>query len=117
MVMGLIRPDAGHVFFHEEEISSLPVHEKSAARHGLSCSRTFDLSFSIREDNILCILENSSLEPLWRQNRLEELLEELHLAPLAKKKAGCFLEENADVRNHSRISYTTLFSSSRRTFC
>ena len=39
------------------------------------------------EQNILCILETLSISRQERKRRLEELLEELHLTPLAKKKA------------------------------
>jgi len=40
------------------------------------------------EENILCILENLPLSKIERKQRLEELLNELHLEPLAKKRAG-----------------------------
>jgi lipopolysaccharide export system ATP-binding protein len=88
MIMGLIRPDSGSVFFEGNEITSIPVHKRARLGMGyLAQEPTVFRSLSV-EKNILCILETLPLSKKERNVRLEELLEELNLTKLAKKLAG-----------------------------
>lgn len=87
MTVGLIQPDGGQVIFNGIDVTKAPVHER--ARMGLgylaqepSVFRTLSV-----EDNIMCILESLPISKKERQKRLQELLGELHLTQLAKKKA------------------------------
>ncbi len=88
MTVGLIRPDGGQVFFGHQDVTHAPIHIRAQMGMGyLSQEPSVFRSLTV-EDNILCILENMSLTKAQRKQRLEELLAELHLEPLAKKKAG-----------------------------
>lgn len=87
MTVGLIKPDSGQVIFNGKDVTRLKMHER--ARMGLgylaqepSVFRTLSV-----EDNIMCILESLPLTKKERGQRLNELLGELHLTPLAKKMA------------------------------
>lgn len=86
MTIGLIRPDEGEVFFKEKQITHLAVHERAQLGFGyLAQEPSVFRSLSV-EDNILCILQTQKLPD--QKKRLEELLEELHLAHLRKKIAA-----------------------------
>ncbi len=87
MIVGLIRPDDGKVFLDEEEITSLPMHKRARGGIGYLSQEPSIFRKLTVEENILAILETLKI-PLWeRKRRLDSLLEELDLTPLAKSKA------------------------------
>ena len=87
MTVGLIKPDGGKVFFNETDVTAAPMHKRARMGMGyLAQEPSIFRSLSV-EDNILCILESLKLSRGERMARLDELLSELHLVPLAKKKA------------------------------
>ncbi len=87
ITMGLIRPDDGHVFFRGKEITDIPIHERAHLGMGYLAQEPSVFRNLSVEDNILCILETLPLTKAQRLARLQELLSELHLEKLAKKKA------------------------------
>ena len=87
MVVGIIKPDKGNVVFDNEEITALPIHERSRLGIGyLAQERSVFRKLTVAE-NIMAILETLPLSPGQRKKRLEELLAELNIAHLAKSKA------------------------------
>ncbi len=87
MITGLIKPNGGSVFFKGEDISHQPMFKR--ARRGIgylaqepSIFRKLSVS-----DNIMAILETLDLTAQERRERLEKLLNDLELTPLAKQKA------------------------------
>ena len=88
MAVGLIRPDEGEVFFKGENVTRLPVHKRAQMGLGYLAQEPSVFRFLSVEDNILCILETLPLSKRERLSRLSELLEELHLGHLRKKKAA-----------------------------
>ena len=88
MVMGLIRPEKGEIFFKGEEVTYKPVHLRARMGMGyLAQDPSVFCDLSV-ENNILCILETLPISRIEKRKRLHELLEELHLTPLAKKRAS-----------------------------
>lgn len=87
MIVGLIRPDDGSVTFNEECVTALPVHMRARMGMGYLAQEPSVFRNLTVEENILCILECLNLTKQQRKQRLEELLEELHLTKLAKKMA------------------------------
>ncbi|MBP7074215.1 MAG: LPS export ABC transporter ATP-binding protein [Rhabdochlamydiaceae bacterium] len=88
MTMGLIHPDDGKVLFKGHDATSLPIHKRAQLGMGyLAQEPSIFRSLSV-EENILCILETCSLTAQQKKEKLNELLHELHLEPLAKKKAA-----------------------------
>lgn len=88
MAVGLISPDSGKVIFNGKNVTALPIHKRAKMGMGyLSQEPSVFRSMTV-EDNLLCILESMPLSRKERYARLEELLEELHLTSLAKKKAA-----------------------------
>lgn len=87
MTVGLIRPDAGKVVFHNNDVTRMPIHRRAWMGMGYLAQEPSVFRYLTVEQNIACILENLPLTRSERKNRLAELLEELHLAPHAKKRA------------------------------
>ncbi|MCX8155332.1 MAG: LPS export ABC transporter ATP-binding protein [Verrucomicrobiae bacterium] len=87
MVVGVIRPDAGQIFFEDREISHLAVHQRARLGMGYLTQEPSVFRKLTVEENILAILEVCRLDPVERQTRLKYLLEELDLTPLAKNPA------------------------------
>lgn len=88
MTIGLIRPDAGRVIFNGQEITHMPMHERAHLGMGYLAQEPSVFRQLTVEENILCILEAQPLSKAERKRRLEQLLSELHLEPLAKKMAS-----------------------------
>ena len=87
MTIGLISPDKGDVFFKGKNITHLPIHERAKLGLGYLAQEPSIFRSLTVEENILCILETLPLKKEERKERLEKLLQELHLEHLRKKKA------------------------------
>lgn len=88
MTVGLIRPDDGQVIFRGQDVTYVPMHKRARMGMGyLAQDPSVFRNLSV-EDNILCILESLPLTKQEQKQQLEELLGELHLEHLAKKKAA-----------------------------
>lgn len=87
MTIGLIKPDAGKVYFNGQDVSYLPIHERAKMGMGYLAQEPSVFRHLTVEENILCILETLDMTKSERKQRLSELLNELHLERLAKKKA------------------------------
>lgn len=88
MTMGLVSPDSGFVYFKRKDVTGLPIHERARLGMGYLAQEPSVFRQLTVEENILCILETLPLSPQERKLRLKELLSELHLEKLAKKKAA-----------------------------
>jgi lipopolysaccharide export system ATP-binding protein len=88
ITMGLIRPDKGRLFFREVDITQKPIDERARMGMGYLAQEPSIFRSLTVEENILCILETLPLKKAERYHRLEALLKELNLGPLAKKKAA-----------------------------
>lgn len=88
MTIGLIRPDAGKVLFKDTDVTHYPIHQRARMGMGYLAQEPSVFRSLTVEENILCILEGLALPKKEVKHRLEALLNELHLEPLAKKKAS-----------------------------
>ncbi len=81
MIVGLVPLDQGEIHLDKTDLTRLPMHQR--ARLGLSYlpqEASVFRKLSV-EDNIMAILETQKeLTPAEREQRLEELLQELHVA-------------------------------------
>ena len=87
MIVGLVQPNGGKIFLDGEDISAYPMYRR--ARKGLNYLPQEASVFRklTVEENILAILETLKLDKKQRRERLEALLAELDLTPLAKNYA------------------------------
>ncbi|MCF7851966.1 MAG: LPS export ABC transporter ATP-binding protein [Simkaniaceae bacterium] len=88
MTIGLISPDRGHIFFHEKDVTHMPIHERSKMGMGYLAQEPSIFRHLSVEENILCFLEMRPLTKEEKTEQLKNLLEELNLSHLAKKKAA-----------------------------
>ena len=87
MIVGVVKPDEGHVFFREHELTPLPMHERARLGIGYLTQEPSVFRKLTVEENILAILETCNLKRAEREVRLQYLLEELDLTPIAQSKA------------------------------
>jgi lipopolysaccharide export system ATP-binding protein len=87
MTIGLIRADEGKVLFNGNDVSHSPMHKRAKMGMGYLAQEPSVFRNLTVEQNIMCILESLSINKVERKRRLAELLDELRLEPLAKKKA------------------------------
>lgn len=87
MIVGLIPPDKGKIIFDQQDITRFPIHKRSRFGIGyLSQEKSIFRKLTV-QDNIMSILETLKLSPRERKRRLRDLLNELNIAHLAKKRA------------------------------
>ncbi len=87
MVVGIIAPEKGKIIFDNEDITNLPIHERSRLGIGYLAQESSVFRKLSVEDNIMAILETLPLASNQREKRLKELLNELNIAHLAKSRA------------------------------
>lgn len=86
MILGLINPDGGQIFFDEHNISNLPVYKRARLGIGyLPQEASIFRKLSVGE-NIKAILENRNLDDDEMEVIISELLEEFHIANLRDRK-------------------------------
>lgn len=87
MIVGIIPPDFGQIFFDQGEITKKPIHARCRLGMGyLAQENSIFRKLTVR-DNIMAILETLDISPRERRRRLNSLLEELNIAHLANSKA------------------------------
>ncbi|NJO13317.1 MAG: LPS export ABC transporter ATP-binding protein [Gammaproteobacteria bacterium] len=80
MIVGLIACERGRIFLDDTEITDLPMHRRAQLGVGYLPQEASVFRKLSVADNILAILEtHPSLDATAREERLESLLEELHI--------------------------------------
>jgi len=87
MVMGLIRPDAGHIVFRDVDITHIPMYRRARMGMGYLAQEPSIFRKLTVEENIMAILETLAISRAERRQRCAQLLDELDLARLKKQKA------------------------------
>jgi lipopolysaccharide export system ATP-binding protein len=88
MIIGLVRPDAGSVFFDGADITHLPIHQRARLGLGYLPQEPSVFKDLTVEQNLLTVLEAVEHASDAIEERKQTLLAELGLTPLAKKKAS-----------------------------
>jgi lipopolysaccharide export system ATP-binding protein len=87
MIVGLIAPNAGRILLDGEDITGMPMYRRARRGVGyLSQEPSIFRKLSV-EDNILAILETLPISRREREERLEQLLDELKIKHLRDSKA------------------------------
>jgi lipopolysaccharide export system ATP-binding protein len=87
MIVGLVRPDGGSTYFYNKEVTHQPMYQRARLGMGyLPQEESIFRKLTVKE-NIMAILETTSLNKKERTERCEELLERFGIAHLAKNEA------------------------------
>ncbi len=87
MITGLIKPDAGTVFFRGEDISHSPMYKRARKGIGYLAQEPSIFRKLTVKQNVLAVLEMLDITAQEKKDRLQELLEDLDLTRLANQKA------------------------------
>jgi lipopolysaccharide export system ATP-binding protein len=79
MIVGLVPCDAGRIQLGDEDVTLLPMHRRAQLGLGYLPQEASVFRRLSVEDNVLAILETRDMERAARQERLEQLLEELRI--------------------------------------
>ena len=87
MVVGLIRPNSGWITYGGEDITFLPMYKRARRGIGYLAQESSIFRKLTVEQNIAAILEVLDIPKDERVRRSEQLMEELGISELAKRKA------------------------------
>ena len=107
MITGMIKPDAGKVFLDDEEITKIPMYKRARMGIGYLPQEASIFRRMTVEENILAVLEMTSLDKEARIKKCESLLDELSIDQIRKSKG--FQLSGGERRRNAR--YTSRWSS------
>ena len=86
MITGMIRPTEGSVYLGDEEITDLPMYQRSRRGIGYLAQEPSIFTKLSVEDNIRLVLEMTDFSKSEREERLETLLNDLSITEIRKNK-------------------------------
>lgn len=84
MIVGLIKPNEGKIFLDQEEITELPMYRRAKKGIGYLAQEASVFRKLSVEDNIMAVLEMTSMTKKERQEKVDALLEEFSLTHVRK---------------------------------
>jgi lipopolysaccharide export system ATP-binding protein len=90
MIVGLIKPNDGHIFLDKEEITGLPMYQRAKRGIGYLAQEPSVFRGLSVEENIMAVLEMSKKTKEEQKEKLESLIEEFSLGHV-RKNAGAVL--------------------------
>ena len=84
MITGLIKPNGGKIFIDNEEITDLPMYKRVKKGLGYLAQEASVFRKLSVEDNIMAVMEFSSMTKEERSERLESLIQEFGLQKVRK---------------------------------
>jgi lipopolysaccharide export system ATP-binding protein len=88
MMVGLVKPNEGKVFLDDTDITKLPMYKRAQMGVGYLAQEASVFRTMSVEDNILAVLEMTSLSKKEQQDKCESLLDEFSLQHVRKNKGG-----------------------------
>ena len=86
MITGMIRPTEGSVYVGDDEITDLPMYQRSRRGIGYLAQEPSIFTKLSVEDNIRLVLEMTDFSKSEREERLETLLNDLSITEIRKNK-------------------------------
>jgi lipopolysaccharide export system ATP-binding protein len=87
MIVGLIKPTAGQVFFQNQDVTQMPMYKRARMGMGYLAQEPSIFRRLTVAENVMAILETLPIAAAERRRRLNSLLEELKISHLAKQRA------------------------------
>ncbi|MBI3912251.1 MAG: LPS export ABC transporter ATP-binding protein [Armatimonadetes bacterium] len=88
MVVGLVRPEAGAVFLHGQEVTRLPMYRRARAGIGYLPQEPSAFRRLTVEENLRLVLQLAHVPRKEAEARIERLLAEFSLAHLRRQRGG-----------------------------
>ncbi len=88
MMVGLVKPQAGNVYLDDIDITKLPMYKRAQMGIGYLAQEASVFRTMSVEDNLLSVLEMTSLSKEEQHIRCESLLDEFCLKAVRKNKGG-----------------------------
>jgi lipopolysaccharide export system ATP-binding protein len=88
MIVGLIKPNEGRVYLDGKDISNLPMYKRSQLGIGYLAQEASVFRKMTVEDNLLSVLEMTSLTKKEQLQKCESLLDEFRLQKIRKNIGG-----------------------------
>ena len=86
MATGLVKPNSGHVFMDDKDITDLPMYKRARLGIGYLAQEASIFRTLTVEENIIAVLEMTDLSKTEQKAKCEELLEEFSLQHVRKNK-------------------------------
>ena len=86
MIVGLIKPNEGHIFLDDHDITELPMYKRSRMGIGYLAQEASVFRKLSIEDNILSVLQLTKLSKKEQHDKMESLIEEFGLGHIRKNR-------------------------------
>ncbi len=86
MIVGMIKPNDGHIYLNDEEITNDPMYKRAQKGIGYLAQEASVFRKLSVEDNIMSVLEFTERTKKERKEKLESLIEEFSLGHVRKNK-------------------------------
>lgn len=86
MIVGLIKPLSGHVYLENTDITDIPMYKRAQLGIGYLAQEASVFRQLSVEDNILAVLEFTTLNKKQQREKLESLIDEFGLTNVRKSK-------------------------------
>jgi lipopolysaccharide export system ATP-binding protein len=84
MIVGLIQPNSGNIFLEDQDITGLPMYKRAKLGIGYLAQEASVFRKLSVEENILAVLEMTTLTKAQQKEKMESLLEEFSLTHVRK---------------------------------
>ena len=88
MTVGMVKPDEGHVYLDDTEITDLPMYQRARKGLGYLPQESSIFRKLTVKQNVMLILESMALSKSERNERADMLLDELGIRRLSQQKAS-----------------------------
>jgi lipopolysaccharide export system ATP-binding protein len=86
MAVGLVKPNSGHVYLDDRDITNLPMYKRARLGLGYLAQEASVFRQLTVEENIKAVLEMTNLSNKDQKQKVEELIEEFSLEHVRKNK-------------------------------
>ena len=84
MIVGLIKPNEGHIFLDDQDITPQPMFKRAQMGIGYLAQEPSVFRKLTVEQNIMAVLEMTNLSKKMQKEKMESLLEEFSLTQVRK---------------------------------
>ncbi|PIB37313.1 LPS export ABC transporter ATP-binding protein [Reichenbachiella sp. 5M10] len=88
MITGLVKPNEGHIYLDDEDITELPMYKRAKKGVGYLAQEASIFRKLSVEENILSVLEMRNISKAEQKEKVEYLLEEFSLTHVRKNLGG-----------------------------